>query len=96
VRARLSEILLMFVWVADMKENQKLIYYITGESVDIVESSPFLERVRSFFAHPCSFLCCLQLKKRDLEVIYMTDPLDEYVVQVLTEFDGSSLWHHLA
>jgi molecular chaperone HtpG len=58
-----------------MKENQKLIYFITGESVETVENSPFLER----------------LKKRDLEVLYMTDPLDEYVVQVLTEFDDHTL-----
>jgi len=62
-------------YVERMKENQKYIYYITGESTDAVANSPFMER----------------LKKRDLEVIYMTDPLDEYVAQTLTEFDGNTL-----
>jgi len=62
-------------YVERMKENQKYIYYITGESVETVSTSPFIER----------------LKKRDLEVIYMTDPLDEYVAQTLTEFDGNTL-----
>merc|ERR1712050_543527 len=58
-----------------MKENQKDIYYITGESKDVVGSSSFVER----------------LKKRGLEVIYMTEPIDEYVVQQLKEFDGKNL-----
>merc|ERR1719347_2150008 len=58
-----------------MKENQKDIYYITGESKEVVGSSSFVER----------------LKKRGLEVIYMTEPIDEYVVQQLKEFDGKNL-----
>jgi len=62
-------------YVDRMAENQKLIYYITGTDVATVESSPFLER----------------LKKRDLEVVYMTDPLDEYVTSALTDFDGNNL-----
>merc|ERR550519_3267470 len=62
-------------YVSRMKENQKSIYYITGESKDIVASSAFVER----------------LKKRGLEVVYMTEPVDEYVVQQLKEFDGKTL-----
>jgi len=62
-------------YVERMKEDQKNIYYITGESVESVKASPFLEK----------------LAKADMEVIYMTEPLDEYVVQSLTEFDGNTL-----
>merc|ERR1711874_458405 len=62
-------------YVSRMKENQKDIYYITGESKDVVSASAFVER----------------LKKRGLEVVYMTEPIDEYVVQQLKEFDGKNL-----
>merc|ERR1712004_31964 len=57
-------------YVSRMKENQKDIYYITGESKEVVAASAFVER----------------LKKRGLEVVYMTEPIDEYVVQQLKEF----------
>merc|ERR1711876_143587 len=62
-------------YVSRMKENQKDIYYITGENKEIVAVSAFVER----------------LKKRGLEVIYMTEPIDEYVVQQMKEFDGKNL-----
>jgi len=62
-------------YVSRMKENQKDIYYITGENKDIVTQSAFVER----------------LKKRGLEVIYMTEPIDEYVVQQMKEYDGKNL-----
>jgi len=62
-------------YVSRMKENQKDIYYITGESKEVVAASAFVER----------------LKKRGLEVVYMTEPIDEYVVQQLKEFDGKNL-----
>merc|ERR1712114_11569 len=62
-------------YVARMKENQKDIYYITGESKDVVSTSSFVER----------------LKKRGFEVVYMTEPIDEYVVQQLREYEGKNL-----
>merc|ERR1711936_103111 len=62
-------------YVSRMKENQKDIYYITGESKDVVGSSSFVE----------------MLKKRGRECLYMTEPIDEYVVQQLKEYDGKSL-----
>jgi len=62
-------------YVSRMKENQKDIYYITGESKEVVSASSFVET----------------LKKRGLECIYMTEPIDEYVVQQLKEFDGKNL-----
>merc|ERR1711860_310918 len=62
-------------YVSRMKENQKDIYYITGENREVVAASAFVER----------------LKKRGFEVIYMTEPIDEYVVQQLKEFDGKNL-----
>jgi len=62
-------------YVSRMKENQKHIYFITGESKETVASSAFVERVR----------------KRGFEVVYMIEPIDEYCVQQLKEYDGKTL-----
>jgi molecular chaperone HtpG len=62
-------------YVSRMKESQKQIYFITGESKEQVTNSAFVERV----------------KKRGFEVIYMTEPIDEYVIQQLKEYQGKQL-----
>jgi molecular chaperone HtpG len=62
-------------YVSRMKENQKDIYFITGESRQVVDQSAFVERVRN----------------RGFEIIYMTEPIDEYCVQQLKEFEGKKL-----
>uniref|UniRef100_A0A0N5AET4 Heat shock protein 90 n=1 Tax=Syphacia muris TaxID=451379 RepID=A0A0N5AET4_9BILA len=62
-------------YVSRMKENQEQIYFITGESKEAVANSAFVERVR----------------RRGYEVLYMVDPIDEYCVQQLKEWDGKKL-----
>jgi len=62
-------------YITRMKENQTQIFYITGESKDAVEKSSFVERLVS----------------KGYEVVYMTEPIDEYCVQQLKEYDGKTL-----
>ncbi len=59
-------------YTAHMQPDQDAIYYITGENAAILLNSPHLER----------------LKEKGIEVVLMTDPIDEFVVQVLREFDN--------
>ncbi len=62
-------------YVERMNEDQEAIYYITGEDREVLLSSPHLE---AFAAHGC-------------EVLLLTDPVDEIMVQNLTTFDEKPL-----
>jgi len=62
-------------YVGRMKEGQKDIYFITGENKAAVSASPFIEGI----------------KKKGLEVLYLIDPIDEYVIQQLKEYDEKKL-----
>ncbi len=62
-------------YIGRMKEGQKGIYYITGESKKAISNSPFLE----------------QLKKRDIEVLFMVEPLDEYLTTQLKDYNNHKL-----
>jgi molecular chaperone HtpG len=62
-------------YVKNMPEDQKEIFYITGDDINALLNSPHLE----------------QLKEKEYEVLLMTDPVDEWVVQSLTEYDGKPL-----
>uniref|UniRef100_A0A8C1Y5G4 Endoplasmin n=1 Tax=Cyprinus carpio TaxID=7962 RepID=A0A8C1Y5G4_CYPCA len=59
-------------YVERMKEKQDKIYFMAGTSRKEAESSPFVER----------------LLKKGYEVVYLTEPVDEYCIQALPEFDG--------
>jgi len=62
-------------YVDRMQADQKEIFYITGENLTALINSPHLEK----------------LKEKEYEVLLMADPVDEWVIQSLSEYDGKSL-----
>jgi molecular chaperone HtpG len=62
-------------YVSDMGEDQKEIYYITGEGRDVVEKNPNLEYFR----------------KKAIEVLFLTDPVDLFTVTSLPEYEGKQI-----
>lgn len=62
-------------YVSRMNESQPGIFYISGESIASLENAPFLEK----------------LKRKGYEVLYFVDPMDEYMIQIVKEFDGKKL-----
>ena len=62
-------------YISNMKEKQNNIYYITGDNIEILSLSPLLETFQN----------------KDIEVLYMVDPIDEYMLQQLKDFEGITL-----
>jgi len=70
-----DEMISLDTYISNMSEKQTNIYYITGESKEAVQNSPFLEK----------------LIQRGYDILFMVDPIDEYMVQKLTEYEGKKL-----
>ena len=62
-------------YVSEMQEYQKNIFYIAGESIETLKNSPFIE----------------ELVNRNYDILLLTDPLDEYVFQQITNYNNKDL-----
>ena len=62
-------------YVNNMQDSQNNIYFITGENEDALNNSPFIEK----------------LKSKGYEVLFLTDPMDEYAIQHVRDFEGKKL-----
>lgn len=70
-----DELISLKDYVSRMQPDQKEIYYITGENRDILEKSPHLEIFKS----------------KNIEVLYLTDPIDEWIVNDIYNYDSKQL-----
>lgn len=62
-------------YISRMKTGQNSVYYVTGETTEAAAKSPLLELFR----------------KKDIEVLLLSGPIDEWMTQFMTEFDGKQL-----
>ena len=74
-KAEKGKLISLSEYIERMKEDQKDIYYINGPSREAIESGPYIET----------------FKKRDIEIIFTTEPIDDFVFSHLGEFDGKKL-----
>lgn len=72
--SKTKDLITLKEYVSNMKEDQKDIYYASGESVDKIDLLPQIE----------------QVKDKDYEILYLTDYVDEFTLQALREYDGKS------
>ena len=70
-----SDLVSLKQYAGRMREGQKHIYYLSGENRDIVQKSPHLEVFR----------------EKSIEVLYLLDPIDEWLVNDLYNYDGKQL-----
>ena len=71
-----GEVISLDEYIENMPTKQQEIYYITGETIDSVKNSPFVEKIRN----------------EGMDVLYMTDPIDEYCMQQLRNYEGRNLY----
>ena len=74
-KAEKGKLISLSEYIERMQEDQKDIYYINGPSREAIESGPYIET----------------FKKRDIEIIFTTEPIDDFVFSHLGEFDGKKL-----
>ena len=68
--SKTKELITLDEYVKNMKEDQKDIYYVSGESIEKIDMLPQIE----------------QVKNKDYEILYLTDYVDEFTLQALSEY----------